>query len=135
IKKYFNKRENVYIATKVINQLINLEIQVVLKAYNQEMNRLKIEEERAKEKLMYLAFYDEITGLPKRNKITSDVDDLIKNNKKFGLINMEVRHVRFLGESSQSELKHLLLAIKDRLNNALINIYDYQLGKLNGLEF
>lgn len=70
VKKYFQKNENIYMATKVINQPINLEFQVVLKAYNNEMNRLK-------EKLIYIAFHDKITGLPKRNKL------MLGQNKKF----------------------------------------------------
>lgn len=134
IQMNFNKKENIYIATKVINQLINLEIQVVLRAYNKEMNILKEKEEKATEKIMYMAFYDELTGLPKRSKISSDLEQLIISDKKFAIINMEIRHARFLGEPFQNELKHLFFAIRERLNTALSGL-DYQLGKFDGLEF
>lgn len=134
IKLYFSKKENIYIATKVINKLINLEIQVVLKAYNNKMNLLKDKEEEAKEKLMYMAFYDETTNLPKRNKTMSDIDKLIANNKRFALIHMEVRHVKFLGQLDQHDLNRFFCAIIDRLKIALSGL-NYEFGKLDGFEF
>lgn len=130
----FNNKEDVYVATKVVNQLINLEIQVVLQAYNYEMNRLKTKEEEAKQQLMYMAFYDEITGLPKRSKIKNDIEQLIIQNKNFAVINLQVRHARFLGETFQNESKKLLFAIRDRLNKALSGL-TYQIGRLDGSEF
>lgn len=134
IERYFQKKENIYIATKVINQLINLEIQVVLKAYNSEMNRLKEKEEKSKDKLIYMAFHDETTGLPKRNKILLDLEQLITENKPFALIHMKVKHVKFLGKLDQFETEHLLCAIKERLITTLSQT-NYILGKLDGFEF
>lgn len=134
IQRTFNNKEDIYIATKVVNQLINLEIQVVLKAYNYEMNRLKTKEEKTKKQLMYMAFYDEITGLPKRSKITSDIENLIIQNKNFALLNLDIKHVRFLGESFQNESKQLLFAVRDRLKHALEGL-TYEIGRFDGSEF
>lgn len=134
IEKNFNRKEDIYIATKVINQLINLEIQVVLRAYNIEMKRLRKKEMEANKQIMYMAYYDEITGLPNRNKMALDLEQLIIKNKQFALINMEVKNVRFLGESFKNESKRLLFAIKKRLSSAL-NGLNYKLGRLDGLEF
>lgn len=138
IQKVYQDKNDLMLAAKVVNKLIYLETQVVLKAFHKELDRLKEKERRTQCELERMAYYDEITNLPKRNRFKENTKKLIIEadlyEKKVALMHLSIDYTRLLRVSSPQTKKLLLIAISKRLQQSLTDC-SFEIGRLDGVEF
>lgn len=138
LKNTFHHQEDLFIATAVVDKLITLETQVVLDAFNQELNRLQKEGKKVQQELIYMAYHDDVTGFPNRNKIIRDLTKRISMasnlSQKIAVAHLSIDYTRFLSASFHHDMEQLQIAISERLKRS-IHSYACELGKLEGDEF
>ncbi|MBK1987826.1 GGDEF domain-containing response regulator [Sphaerospermopsis aphanizomenoides BCCUSP55] len=102
-------------------------------AIERELREAKVRYERkqALEKVQFLAFYDELTGLPNRNAFLNVLPEYIHNGHNFAVLFLDIdqyRKIKYGFGHIKSE--QLLIEVGKRLQNCLCK-YDYlaRIGK------
>ncbi|MCA1029756.1 EAL domain-containing protein [Bacillus timonensis] len=92
------------------------------------------ESTRAQEKINYLAYYDELTGLPNRRLFMKTLVDMVEENRSFSIVNLDFDRFKRLNDLfGHAYGDKVLMEIANRLKATLPR--DYQIARMGGDEF
>lgn len=97
------------------------------------------EEKRSKEKIQYMAYHDELTGLPNRRQLKRTLEEAISHSaqgsSQFALLFMDIDRFKIINDSlGHAYGDQFLLMVSERLHEAVTGMH-VTIARLGGDEF
>lgn len=98
------------------------------------LRKIVMRSDTLNDRLKYLAYHDELTGLPNRRYLRKHVELAIRNNEKFALMYIDVDKFKEINDRFGHEVgDQVIVAFANRVDESLSE--DDLLGRLGGDEF